>query len=241
MTYRPSFRLGEFRANTPQFFLPNEEGKTVLYTYIRKNACTSFKRLMLMKARRRVWRKQPDLRKIREFRVKPPVGHFDHSIFVWRDPFERAVSTYVNKFVQRSGNEDIFNSFQDVTGKDPISATFRDFIDYLQNPFSKLDPHAWPQKSHLLEIEYSFPIEMKELARVMREEFPSIAPYFQKPVNKSSQEAELEGDLCDVPANDITISSSENFSDVRSVVEEIYASDKEMISEIRSVQSGMIC
>jgi len=230
MQYRPVFKDGEFKRNKMNYLLPNEEGKIIVYTYIRKNACSAFKLLMLERSRQQ---EGSEIEKMRAFRAPQHLKQWDHSVFVYRDPFERAVSVFQNKFLDKSGNGDIFYSFKAQTGKDPHTATFRDFVTYLKTPFEELDPHVWPQKSHLLEIEYTLPIDMNDLTNVIEEEFPSLSKFFQNKVNESRERADILGDLCDVPANQISNYNKKNFEALRPTLEDLYSSDMEMISEVK--------
>lgn len=45
-SYNPNLSNADFRRPGEQYFLPNSDGKVILYTYIRKNACSAFKKLM---------------------------------------------------------------------------------------------------------------------------------------------------------------------------------------------------
>ncbi|MBD3666226.1 sulfotransferase family 2 domain-containing protein [Sulfitobacter aestuariivivens] len=229
-SYRPVFGATEFRRRNMHYLLPNEEGKAFLYTYIRKNACTSFKMLMMD----RVGAKAPrSLEKIRKFRTPVGFRDWDQALLVYRDPVDRAISAFTNKFIDGSGNVDIFRSFEALTGKDAASATFRDYLSYTRNPFSKLDPHTWPQKAHLMDGEYSIVVEMKEISKVMKAELPSVAGYFRKPLNSSNTGAESTEDLSDVPANQIAKYSKSSFEALRPEFEDVYAVDMEMIAQIK--------
>jgi len=229
MGYRPEFQNSEFRRNKRHYLIPNEENKVVFYTYIRKNACSSFKSVMSKKAQSGELGKLSDLKK---FRASPHSLVWDHAIFIYRDPFERAVSTFVNKFVDNQGNRDIFANFKAQTGKNPATATFRDFTKYLEAPFELLDPHAWPQKSHLAEIEYTHAIDIKHLSSTMAEILPSLAGHFHKKVNVTVSGGEGKDDLCDTPANQLSLCNKDNFKSLRPVLEVIYSSDVRMISKI---------
>ena len=46
MKFRPVFSSDEFRCEASHYVLPKIAGRKVLYTYIRKNACSAFKQLM---------------------------------------------------------------------------------------------------------------------------------------------------------------------------------------------------
>lgn len=230
MPYTPRFRAGDFRRNGLQFLLPNEDGQVILYTYIRKNACSAFKDMMSAKRSENLGK--PGLGGIKEFRWSKRIKHWDHAIFVYRDPFDRLVSAFVNKFIERSGHRDIFDNFWEVSGQRPETATFRDFVQYAAAPFHRLDPHVWPQKAHLLSIDYTLAIEIGDLSRVMAARFPSLAAFFRHKVNETAGQGAFHGDLSDVPAQDIKGCSKANFERLRPNVEAIYHQDVQMIRDI---------
>lgn len=178
--YLAIFGENEFRCKTNHYrFVVNR--RVVVYTYIRKNACSAFKRLigeqrsvggLVNRLRRFGSRFDPDdLSHIKYCKVYPDeydFGKADHLVFVCRDPFERVVSLYLNKFVESKGAEDIRRSFERICGKSADQATFEDFLVYLSGEFSSLDPHCYPQKSHLLSAAYTDPIDIKNLYRDIR-------------------------------------------------------------------------
>ncbi|WCR15567.1 sulfotransferase family 2 domain-containing protein [Paracoccus seriniphilus] len=232
--YKPKFHNGEFRRPDLQYFIPNSEGKTILYTYIRKNACSAFKRIINDKTG------GSGISGMKDFRWDRKSINFDCAIFVYRKPFERFVSAFSNKFIQRSGNRDIFENFAKLTGKDPSTATFRDFVDYAELPFKDIDAHVWPQKSHLLDIEYTHAINIDKLSEVMSKEFPSLSRYFNNKVNKSMYRSDLVDakDLTDVPASEIDHYSTVSFEAMRGPIERRYIQDIEMLKEISNNNSS---
>lgn len=173
--YLPDFGEGEFRCKTNHYRLVVNR-RVVVYTYIRKNACSAFKRLIggrpslrgfVNRLRKPGSRHDPDhLNHIKHFKIHPDDFNFDKVddlVFVYRDPFERIVSLFLNKFVEGKGAEDIQRNFEQVCSKSAGDASFEDFLDYLSREFSLLDPHCYPQKSHLLEVAYTAPIDIKNL------------------------------------------------------------------------------
>lgn len=148
MAYAPTFLPMEEAVPAQHYLLPDEAGRRIVYTYIRKNGCTAFKRHILESTGQSAW----DAPAVRRLRVPPAVieaGDLDLSIFVHRDPFERAVSTFLNKFVALSGAEDVLASYAARTGRDPGTASFAQVLDYLQGGVARVDCHFWPQKAHL--------------------------------------------------------------------------------------------
>ena len=79
-----------------------------------------------------------------------------------RDPVERVVSCYQNKFIQRQGNRTIFKDYGDVIGDGAGSATFEQFVEgYIGRCFNgkstvnkKHDRHIYTQHQQLLPVNY---------------------------------------------------------------------------------------
>lgn len=166
MAYAPIFLPMEEVVAAQHYLLPDEAGRRIVYTYIRKNACTAFKRHMIESTGQAAW----DAPAIRTLRVPPAVieaGDLDISIFVHRDPFERAVSTFLNKFVALSGAEDVLASYTAQTGRDPDTASFTQVLDYLRGGIARTDCHFWPQKAHLARGRYTHPIALPSLPSAM--------------------------------------------------------------------------
>lgn len=232
--YKPQFHDGDFRRPDFQCLIPNRDGKIILYTYIRKNACSVFKRIVNSKTG------GSGISGMKDFQWDRKSRNWDCAIFVYREPFDRIVSAFTNKFIDRRGNRDIFESFARLTGKNPDTATFRDFVEYTELPFEKIDPHVWPQKSHLLNIEYTHAININKLNEVMSKDFPSLSRYFSEKINKSEYRSELGDakDLVDVPANEIYHQSRFCFEAMREPIELRYIQDIEMLKEISNHSSN---
>ena len=144
----------------------------------------------------------------------------DSRIVIVRDPVRRIISLFSNKFVQRRGNSDIFESYRTVTGQDPAYATFRDFVlNYVSRLGEiRLDPHIWPQAWHLCPVSYDRVIELENLCEGMaRLVGPDLAEtYFRVKTNSA-------------PVEDIDIDR-----ETRSRIDEIYADDFRMLHRIKS-------
>ncbi|MEE3240626.1 MAG: sulfotransferase family 2 domain-containing protein [Pseudomonadota bacterium] len=180
MSYSPNFFENQFRCPTKHYEI-KVAGKRLLYAYIRKNACTSFKGLINRKLHPRFVVKQIILgnRKgrydiggnMKYYSVKNnaqfKIDTYDEIIFVHRDPVSRFISVFTNKFIDNVGAEGIKNNFETLMNISFEEATFNDFMNYSKNEFSELDCHMWPQKSHLWDIDYSLPIPIDDLASVM--------------------------------------------------------------------------
>lgn len=175
--YRPVFRQGEYHNPTMHFRLPGTGGTPLIYAYIRKNACSTFKAYF----NRRPHGKYLVRRwLLRDATATDGIGgnmaHYRHPLgsndleedymFVYRDPIERIWSLYKNKFLEESGQGQVVREFEAWAGKPAAETTFGDFMRYLDQPFALLNAHYAPQKSHLIEREY-IAIRMDELGQTM--------------------------------------------------------------------------
>lgn len=164
------------------------------YCYIRKNACSSFKRFIcnISGASDITAYKQSAYSFMREFHslaTVEAIEECDEVILVYRDPYDRLVSTFVNKFVQRSGNKGIFQSYRNKTGNDPGQTSFRTFVTgYCSPPWPALDPHVRSQKHHLAPVLYTQAIAMADVhARMARLIGSQLADeHFARPVNATN-------------------------------------------------------
>jgi hypothetical protein len=138
-----------------------------LYCYTHKNACSAMKRVLLATSGRdpEAWRGTFDFAPHRcPARDRVKMEEFDCRFFIYRDPIERVVSLFNNKFVQQTGHEDIFASYRRVTGQPPGDATFQDFVrDYLRRDDSDIDVHCHGQYVRLQKIRYTHAIPMNML------------------------------------------------------------------------------
>jgi len=176
-------------------------GVSIAYCYIRKNACSAFKRLLLDQAGYAgEWNDAlPFLTGTYAPASISQVLAARWRIFVYRDPFERTVSLFRNKMVMAKGARDFLTSYAAVTGGDPEDATFKDFVlNYL--PARSLDPHASSQISALLPLPYNRVCTLESLAadmeRILGDQIAQ--KYFAKRINHSSSALFHEGSA-DVP------------------------------------------
>lgn len=148
-------------------------GKKIVYCYIRKNACSAFKRLIVGtsdKAEKPSFKNNTIGFLSLHYKSRYPRDFWaaDHTVFVYRDPLERIISVFKNKFIQRSGAKDMFDSYTRITGLDPENASFHDFVlTYLRPKFAGLDSHVLPQRYHLQPALYSDAIPMTGLYTAM--------------------------------------------------------------------------
>ena len=184
---------------TTHFALPNECGKHILYTYIRKNACSSFKRHMDFRV---IDKTGGGLAKYKEFKIDAKNYNwreFDVRIFVYRDPVDRVISAFVNKFVEGRGASDIIEKTLTAGSAGLKEFTFEDFCKHIiaAHDFRSLDPHLWPQAAHLLDVEYTHQIPIGRLYEQMSEILaPGSAEAFCTRVNASGGSGQrFDGDL----------------------------------------------
>ena len=168
-------------------------GRTFAYCYIRKNACSAFKKLIVDLSEHRHLC-PPDRNPI-DFLVRyhqedslAALSRCDATVFVYRHPVERLASLFINKFVMRSGCDDIFADFRQATGREPGTVSFRGFVGgYLSGDLLARDPHVWPQHAHLHHIRYTDAVFIGDLRPHMSALLgPELAErYFGKKTNAS--------------------------------------------------------
>lgn len=165
-------------------------GETLAFCYIRKNASSAFKALFLAlsPAGRRAARYASPMAFLRARHRAGPEGvaAAQRSLLVVRDPLDRLVSTYRNKFVQRRGHAGIFANYARVTGEDPEEATLADVVlRQAAAPCEELDPHLSPQVDHLLPLAYTDAVTLDRLPGLMSEILggETANRFFRAPVN----------------------------------------------------------
>ncbi len=164
------------------------DGRTIAYAYIRKNACTTFKAMFEALSR---FEEDTALKlMMRHHRIKSrKVRKADLRLCVLRHPEDRIRSLYRNKFIQRNGCQDLFSSYARVTGRDPMAASYRDFVTlYLSRPLPTLDPHARTQMSCLMPVRYDHVLRFETLLDDVTAALgPGIARrFFTVPTNATS-------------------------------------------------------
>jgi hypothetical protein len=249
-------KIDDLRGLGRNHFFLDVGGKRLGYCYVRKNACSSFKKMFLDLSPQRA-DLRPDERPIdfmrRHHRMsEQDFAGCDHVIFVYRDPIQRTMSMFRNKFIACTGATDIDANFTKLEGIDPAETTFRYFVEsYLQRSFANLDRHVLPQSIHLRRTIYTDFIEAPDLhthmCRILGKGIGDT--YFQRPVNQTShvRHVQLDG-AADMPIGDIrriyadtdTMPEDASFlvSDLRDKVKARYFSDYDVIrrAEAASVQ-----
>jgi hypothetical protein len=267
IVFTPLFSKREFRAPAAHYRL-DLAGSRIAYAYIRKNASTAFKRLighrrhprwLLRRALGRTRGGQYDLDgNLASWFVPPSDLHsarFSERLFVYRDPVDRFISVFVNKFVDGDPGEQIVHDLTHDMGGVPLEhVTLRHLMHWAKRPFSELDPHLWPQKSHLADITYSIAIPLDDLLEEMRRLMggPAAERWFGRRVNASPEPLGPPGSPSAI-SPDQTVgelrarrAAGEPFDvgqfmtdEVRHFVRDRYASDVEMIAELRRLRTAV--
>jgi hypothetical protein len=243
----------DWRSSKGELHLYGRVGDLTLgYCYIRKNACSSFKQLFLDVGPEEYlstdWKRKIDFLISHRMLRSSQVDDCDKMVFVYRDPYERVVSLYKNKFIQMDGHEDLFKSYRAVTTKDPEEATFHEFVhDYLRPNFRELDLHVLPQSWHLKRFNYTHAVRMDMLYHEMVGVVGSSVAdqYFKKPVNDTKQNTEVFIEGCsNFPASDLvtrfetdgTMPSVECLLDesCKRRLQTLYKADFEMIDKVEA-------
>lgn len=220
------------------------------YCYIRKNACSSFKRLFLDMGDQTydptLWPRKIDYMITNQMMRSRDAADCDRIVFVYRDPVARTVSLFKNKFIMRDGHEDLFQGYEALAGEPPEETTFRHFVEnYLRPDFRALDLHVLPQSWHLKRFHYSDAIPMENLHAHMTDVIGAelADKYFKRPVNATHQHhgtvvpgaADTQArDLARTYAEDGGMPADESFleDDLIARIRQLYADDIRMIERI---------
>jgi len=171
-------------------------GRDYVYCYIKKNGCSSWKRLFMGESRYSDRLKEFDKpisfmgnfhRVRRVVDIKPE----SRSVVVLRDPLERVFSAYMNRVVRLYGTRsDLIGDVENACGKSSGSLTFKDFVlDYVcKKDDFVIDDHFRSQSSHLIDIDYTHVWRLSDMYECSCNEFGvDIANrYFKKKVNSTS-------------------------------------------------------
>jgi len=229
------------------------EGEEILYTYIRKNACTSFKNIIAYYSLHDFKKAGSRLKGMEKYhRVKAPVqaANVKNRVFVYRDPIERVISVFKNKFIQLSGANDIIKNFSEVSGVNVEECSFNGFVENYVMKIAEgvsIDAHLLPQQWHLLPITYNRAIPLKLIKEGMADMVGEDVAnkFFSKPFNATSHSSSFSSSYCgDVSIKDLrnlyisenTFPSSERFLTPRTIglLKLIYSDDYRMLDNIHS-------
>ena len=181
------------------------------YCYIRKNACSAFKRLI---AETSPHPREPGKITLTflgryHYLDYARAATCRHVIFVIRDPLERIVSGYLNQVVMRLHEPYpvLADSIEAVTGRTRGELSFKDFIDrYLETrDFTAINVHYTPQIAHLAPLRYTVMQDKTLAADAAQVLGPALAAeYFARPLNASSAIApRAEPDAWSLPAAEL--------------------------------------
>lgn len=184
---------------SPDFFFGGDS-VPFFYTYIRKNASTSFKLLFQALYPGACPGELPSIGCMAQYAqvkgLEPDEidQRFATKLFVYRDPIERVFSVYKNKLIQRDGAEDLLKRLEKVVGRDPALLTFDEFVhEYVvlleTERWEEVDGHLYPQVWHLLPITYNKVIRMGNVYQEMRELLPEelCEKVFKEPSNSTTK------------------------------------------------------
>lgn len=144
-------------------------GIPLVYLYIRKNACSAWKKLFVGESQHKAFAKSYKnpinfMGKFHKVKRIDKIARTKNRIVVLRNPLDRFVSGYINQYVMRlNRTSDLHKKVQDYTGLNYYDISFKDFVEkYLLKATDEyLDAHFWSQKSHMCPIKYNhvWPIE----------------------------------------------------------------------------------
>ncbi len=227
----------------------NARGKRIAYCYIRKNACTAFKQIICETSSQANFsefegNQMTFMGEHHRLESTQEIMDCNERIFVYRDPNERLISLYINKFVSRDQNDHIFRRFEEETNLSPDKASFRDFVMvYCREPFELKDPHVRPLEHHLARVKYTWAIPMSELSAAMEVLLGRVTAkqYFSVPTNSTSYGSDADS-LFDQPSCDLRqrllksgkLPSKRSMMDkeLEQVVRQRYSCDYELVERL---------
>jgi hypothetical protein len=174
-------------------------GVSFAYCYIRKNACSAWKRLLIHESpvpyQRSDWKSEIAFMSAHQgLRTIEEIDRCDHRVVVLRDPVDRFVSAFVSLLVTRTppATRRLKRVSEKAFGRDVFDLSFDQLLaSQLPGRASRrrgLDKHFWPQVWHLAPTRYTDVLDIDRLGvdmkRLIGEELG--ARYFDKAVNTTS-------------------------------------------------------
>jgi hypothetical protein len=229
-------------------------GDRFCFAYIRKNACSALKRFVIETSPHRDRRSEHRsdfqfLRKFHAAHLRTPRGPYK-SFFVYRDPFERIASLYLDKLVLGRGSADIVRDVAQKSGRDPLSLSFQDFVqEYLSKHYPAVDVHCLRQVEHLLPIVYDRAIPIADLKASIADlvGHDVAREHFGEAINSNPDRVET-GDVSHVTAGELreTYLSAQTLPSYRSlmnesirlVLDDLYQEDRLLVERISSQVSA---
>lgn len=181
-------------------------GKRFSYTYIRKNACSSWKKFFVSESPFSKHAKDFSnpinfMAKYHRVNSLKELKEIDDRIVVLRDPVERLYSGFINQYVMRLNKDRQGVMHEEVSlflGKKPEEITFEVFLkDYVLKSKDKLNVHFAHQTEHLTDVEYNEKWKLENLYKNSESFFGvDIADrYFKKKRNSTQRIEKVEGDF----------------------------------------------
>ena len=252
--YKPEFDTNEFRKPMRHFEITSESGEKIIYAYIRKNACTAFRKFINRKTHPKyVMSKLMLINHFPRDHIRGNMRYFARRmsdsqpynkkrIFVYRDPIDRVISFYVNKLVEKKTAIDSINNYNKLMGKDAGDCKIANLVEYIASDLALLDVHLIPQKSHLYRCSYQA-IRIDELTSIMVDILGKELGlrYFSRKENSSQgvnvrdaghTEVEEIGQYSDFTANEL-----QKIVESGSVLRKEYLVTTELIDAVRQVYS----
>jgi len=192
-------RKAAARTEVPPHFVLTLGGVSFAYCYIRKNACSAWKRLLIHESpvpfQRSEWKSEIEFMAAHQgVRTIEEIDRCDHRVVVLRDPVDRFVSGFVSLLVTRTppATRRLKRLSEKAFGRDVFDLSFDQLLEsQLPRRASRrggLDKHFWPQVWHLAPTRYTDVLAIDRLAvdmrRLIGEELG--ARYFDKAVNPTS-------------------------------------------------------
>ena len=180
-----------------QHFIIKINGVEYVYVYIRKNACSAWKRVFVAESEHRseVHNSITPLEFMKKFhRVSTidKVMAVEDRIVILRDPIVRVYSAFINQIVMRLNRQyGLHKAVQTACAKPIGKVTFSEFTNeyLLKTNVHELDGHFKPQSLSLLPIEYNHKWNLsklhQEVARVIGRDFAD--KHFLNKVNSTSE------------------------------------------------------
>ena len=176
--------------------------------YIRKNACSALKAMILDDIGETNERKT-DTQKMADYRLCTYENSTTAKIccFIIRDPLHRIVSGWLNQVVQKVDltYPEMFDAITDATSKHPRDVTFRDFLNsYLIS--GKINGHFKPVVDHLYPILYTHVLHDKSLYEDARITFGDerAQKFFFRPLNATQLlKSETVKNACNITAGEL--------------------------------------
>jgi len=154
-----------------QHFIIKINGVEYVYVYIRKNACSAWKKVFAAESEHRseLNKSLPPLEFMNKFHRASTIDKVmavENRIVILRDPMIRVYSAFINQIVMRMNRQyALHNVVQTACGKPIGQITFDEFVDeyLLKTDTGKLDGHFRPQNLSLLPIEYKNTWDLSKL------------------------------------------------------------------------------